>query len=481
MLISVSPVSAGVDVAKIAGEPLTMSGWMRTREYVWSYFNRGAPANGQSENQYNYQANVLRIGLGYQLDGVKAFIELMNPSVFDLPSDALPTPGEFSDALGIGANYYFIGRHSFNSNVFLKQGYLEFGQRLLKGLTVKGGRFEFMDGTELTLPDAELRWLTVNEIQQRLIGNFGWSDVMRSFDGAAVSYSSTDWNAVLMYGVPTRGVFELSGMDEISRIDVVYAALNKAFESALGNSAARVFYIWYDDNRHLVPVDNQPPAAAGTNFRSIAIDTLGGNFVHTVRLGPGKADFLVWGGYQFGSWGTLNQRAYAYTAQLGYRFDGTEWQPWLRAVYTVGSGDSNPDNGTHGTFFQILPTPRLYALDPIYNMMNTNDLAAQLIFQPMPGVEWRSDMDALWLSSAHDLWYAGGGAFDSHLFGYTGQPSFGKSYLGTVLDTGLSWKLNHHVSVYFYVGHMFGGSVIGANYPNGREETFGYAESVLTF
>jgi len=31
----------------------------------------------------------------------------------------------------------------------------------------------------------------------------------------------------------------------------------------------------------------------------------------------------------------------------------------------------------------------------------------------------------LWLSSSRDLWYAGGGAFDNHLFGYTGRPSFG--------------------------------------------------------
>jgi len=189
----------------------------------------------------------------------------------------------------------------------------------------------------------------------------------------------------------------------------------------------------------------------------------------------------LWGAYQFGAWGRKTQRAYAYTAQLGYRFTGAAWQPWLRTAYTVGSGDSNAHDRTHGTFFQILPTPRLYALDPLYNIMNTNDLAAQLVLQPMPSVEWRSDVDGVWLSSTRDLWYAGGGAFDSHLFGYFGHPSFGRSYLGTVLDTGLSWKLNEYLRLYFYAGHMFGGSVIGANYPNGREETFGYAESVFTF
>ncbi len=351
----------------------------------------------------------------------------------------------------------------------------------MHGLDIKGGRFEFFDGLDLMPDDPQLRWLVNNEIAQRLIGNFGFSDAMRSFDGASIQYGGRDWNALLMYGVSTRGSYDLNGMDEIRRADVIYGALNKLFESRWGTSLGRAFYIWYDDNRGLTPTDNEPAAAAKTNTRAISIDTLGGDLVHKIKAGPGSIDLLIWGVYQIGSWGKLNQSSYAYTAQAGYRFDQIPWEPWLRALYTFGSGDSDAHDSTHGTFFQILPTPRIYALTPIYNMMNTTDLGAQLIVNPLRNLELRSDLDALWLSSSRDRWYAGGGAFDNHLFGYTGRPSFGASYLGTLVDASANWKVSPHLGLYFYAGQVFGGSVVGANFPAGRALTFGYAESTISF
>ena len=129
----------------------------------------------------------------------------------------------------------------------------------------------------------------------------------------------------------------------------------------------------------------------------------------------------------------------------------------------------------------MLPTPRLYALNPVYNMMNLTDVLAELILFPRSDVNVRTTLHGLWLSSSHDLWYAGGAAFDDHIFGYTGRPSFGKSYLGSVLDSGLTWRASSHVSCSLYCGHMFGGSVAAANFPAGREETFGYLETTGSF
>ncbi len=351
----------------------------------------------------------------------------------------------------------------------------------MRGLKIKGGRFEFFDGLDLMPDDPQLRWLVNNEIAQRLIGNFGFSDAMRSFDGASLQYGGRDWNALLMYGVPTRGSYDLNGNDEIRRADVIYGALNKLFESRWGTSLGRAFYIWYDDNRGLTPTDNEPAAAAKANTRAISIDTLGGDLVHKIKAGSGSIDMLIWGAYQIGSWGKLNQSSYAYTAQAGYRFEQIPGRPWLRALYTFGSGDSDSHDSTYGTFFQILPTPRVYALTPIYNMMNTTDLGGQLIVNPLRNLELRSDIDGLWLSSSRDRWYAGGGAFDNHLFGYTARSSFGASYLGTLVDASANWKVSPHLGLYFYAGQVFGGSVVGANFPAGRALTFGYAESTISF
>lgn len=472
-------VYAEIEVFSLAGEPVTFDASMRTREYVWSYFDPGAVSNGNNNYRYNFQSNVMRLGAGYTLEGVRFFAEAMSPAELELPPNALaPAP---IGALGTGATYYQTQQSRYTTSIFLKQGFVEFGDRLFHGLTIKGGRFEFFDGAEMIPGDSSLQWLVNNEIAQRLIGNFGFSDAMRSFDGAAVKYARRDWNAILMYGVPTRGAYDFNGMDEIRRTDVVYGALNKMLDGAWGTSLGRAFYVWYDDNRGLTPVDNELAAAAKTNTRAISISTLGGDLINKLPAGPGSVDLLVWGVYQIGQWGKLDQNAYAYTAQAGFRFDHVRWQPWVRALYTFGSGDSDSHDSTHGTFFQILPTPRIYALTPIYNMMNTSDLAAQLILDPLRNLEFRSDIDALWLSSSRDRWYNGGGAFDNHIFGYTARPSHGASYLGSVVDAGLNWRACRHWNLYFYAGQMFGGTVVADNFPAGRALTFGYAESTLSF
>jgi hypothetical protein len=135
----------------------------------------------------------------------------------------------------------------------------------------------------------------------------------------------------------------------------------------------------------------------------------------------------------------------------------------------------------HGTFFQILPTARLYALFPFYNMMNSNDLSSELILTPVANLETRTTLHNLWLSSSRDLWYQGGGAFDNLLFGYVGRPSFGHSYLATVLDTGVTWKINSHLRTYIYYGHAFGGSVASAIYAVSKQADYGYVEATVSF
>ena len=49
--------------------------------------------------------------------------------------------------------------------------------------SVRLGRFEFIDGAEVMPKDPTLAWMKRERIAHRLIGNFGWSHVQRSFDG----------------------------------------------------------------------------------------------------------------------------------------------------------------------------------------------------------------------------------------------------------------------------------------------------------
>lgn len=356
----------------------------------------------------------------------------------------------------------------------------------MPGLNIKGGRFEFFDGLEYVPSELapQLKWLATNRISQRLIGNFGFSDVMRSFDGAVASYGNENWQATVMYGVPTKGVFDLNAMEEIRNTDSVYASLNAgpgASKSELwANSIGRLFYIYYNDNRGLALVDNRGLSGKKADTGPVSIDTVGADYARTVAAGPGTADVLLWSAGQFGSWGEQSQRAYAVVAEAGYRLQDAPGKPWLRFGYTIGSGDGNQADSTHGTFFQILPTPRLYAMTPFYNMMNINDAMTQLVLNPLTNLEIQSSLHGLWLDAKKDRWYSGGGAFDNRIFGYAGRPSNGDGYLGSLADCQATWKMNTHVALQLYYGHIFGGSVAGSIYPLGREADYGYIQTTFS-
>ena len=164
--------------------------------------------------------------------------------------------------------------------------------------------------------------------------------------------------------------------------------------------------------------DNRPAAARGSDRRDIEVHTWGAHAIASVDAGPGKIDGLVWAAVQSGDWGRLDHFGWAYALEAGYQLPDLPAAPWLRAGYDRSSGDDNPNDAAHGTFFQIPPTARIYAQLPFYNMMNTEDLFAQLIARPHPRLEVRTDYHWLRLSEPADLWYAGGGATNDTFFGY---------------------------------------------------------------
>ena len=59
--------------------------------------------------------------------------------------------------------------------------------------------------------DLTLAWLKSERIRQRLLGNFGYSDVMRSLDGSDYAYWSGPWNFTAVSAIPDRGVFQVDG------------------------------------------------------------------------------------------------------------------------------------------------------------------------------------------------------------------------------------------------------------------------------
>ncbi|HEU4389780.1 MAG TPA: alginate export family protein [Blastocatellia bacterium] len=437
---------------------VTLSGSLRARVEDWDWFDTSA-----ADGDYVFDALVLRLSLGQQKERLDWFVEGEFPALIDLPDNAIaPAP---QGQLGLGASY-FAANGNQDASAFLKQAFVRFkGIGHDKPSSFRLGRFEFIEGAETTPADATLATLKRDHIAHRLIGNFGFSHVGRSVDGVQYARSTKASNFTLVAARPTEGVFQLRGMKELD-VDFYYGAFTKPFTGKKANSEARLFGLHYHDGRPALKTDNRPTSVRQSDTENIRLTTVGGHYIGAIKGGSGTADILFWGAGQFGSWGKLDHRAGAIAAEAGYQFD-TAWKPWVRGGYFQSTGDADPADGDHTTFFQVLPTPRIYARFPFYNLMNNQDVFAQLRLKPHPRLAIRADVRHLKLSNTRDLWYSGGGAFQAKTFGYTGRPSGGKSSLGTLADVSLDWVVAQRTSFVVYLGGVRGGGVQGSIYPLG--------------
>jgi len=226
------------------------------------------------------------------------------------------------------------------------------------------------------------------------------------------------------------------------------------------------------DARGLVKPDNRPLAVRTADAGAIEVASVGAHLLQLVPTERGPLDLAVWGTTQFGHWGAQPHRAWAANVEAGWHPRGVPWGPWLRLGLFASSGDGDPSDGTHGTFFQTLATPRLYARFPFYNLTNVRDLSASVSVQPSPKLTLRADVRALELGNAADGWYQGSGPYDRATFGIAIRPSAGERSLGTLIDLSADLALSSHWSLAAYGSAARAGPVIGA-LSDGR---FGFVE-----
>jgi hypothetical protein len=311
--------------------PFEISINWRTRTEGWEWFQGNT---GNSE--YPFFDSMLRLGIGQTREKLDWFIEGEQASILGLPNNAVvATP---QGQLGLGGTYYAAnGNHSNNSNGFLKQGYVNF-KRLGK-LDVKLGRLEFFDGLEIKPQDPMLANVIASRIAHRLISNFAFAAVQRTFDGGQFSWNSGPNNFTVFAARPVQGVFQVDGMDELDA-EVYYGAFNHAVSTPHGSGALRVFGLGYVDDRNTVlKTDNRPVPLRTADKSKIEIATYGANYVQVINTAhSGKFDFLAWGALQAGSWGALTQRASAFVGEAGWQ-PAVALKPWISAGYSYGSGD----------------------------------------------------------------------------------------------------------------------------------------------
>ncbi|WP_456434290.1 alginate export family protein [Thermosulfuriphilus sp.] len=435
------------------------------RSETWATFDKGT-----GDDSYTFVSSKMRLGFGFESQLVDAYAQLHWTQFFGLPDEAVfgtgqlyygQNPGEAQN-LGYGA---------------LSQAWLRLRCPQLKGLSLRLGRFLYSSGLETIPQNSTLKWLKKARISQRLIGPFDWSRVGRAFDGFQLVYDQPLWNLTITAVQPTAGGFYLRRDDpeyngkSVHDVDILALAATLK-DSYLPGLDAQIFYYYYNDERGL--------------FQDPEIHSIGSHLLYTREIGQGVADLLFWGVYQWGDYSSKDHRAYALAIEGGYKLKELPWQPWFRVGYFYGSGDDDPNDNDHETFFMMIPTLRIYALTPFYNLMNTNYIFGQVILKPHQKVVVRSDVHRIWLSEDQDYWYLGSGITRPDLFGYVPKNSGGDDDLATMWDISFFIKdlyrygaLNLGLNLYY--GHVWGGDVVENNYSQGDDLDFFYVEAVFTF
>jgi hypothetical protein len=211
-----------------------------------------------------------------------------------------------------------VSTGSNEKNLDLHQGYVEVREMGVKELSLSAGRQEWTYG------------------DHRLIGNFNWNNIGRSFDGARIR-----WNA---------GRFTLDGLwAEISNRIVAGATTGSDLYGVYSQTRRAPWgeYEWYFlgfSDRNKIAGETGVPGSS-------QVHALGGR----VKDRFGGFDLVLEAVVERGEWHGDDLRARAAATQLGWSW-GSEARFRAFAGYDYATGDEDVADGEQNQFFNFFPT-----------------------------------------------------------------------------------------------------------------------------
>lgn len=438
----------------------------------WHYFE---PKPGGGDPDYTFVGNRLLFEGRYNTSRVEVRLSGQWVGLFNLPTNSLG-PG----ALGTGPLYYAQGGNRENpQRVFPKYLYVRLKQ-LLPGFDVQLGRQAYASGAEAVSGIPKIEAIKRQRLDARLVGEFEWSLYQRSFDGVRLEWAGTGARVTGAALMPTQGGFAREAEKTMTDLWVYGGTLNLLPSDALKNTEIQAFVWRYDDSRAVTGrPDNTGRSSPGG--ADVGVNTFGGALLGAYPAGGGQVDVLAWLAAQNGTWYDHDHGAVSFATEAGYQWTRARWSPWLRLGFSHASGDDDPTDGEHGTFFPMLPTMRRYSMTTANSTMNLDDLFVLAVLRPTPSLNLRIDWHRLWLADAADRWYAGSGATLSEggNFGYVSRPSNGSTDFGKSLEVSAAYTFNKYWSVNGFLGRMWGGPVVTGTFA-GNGLWFFYLENGIT-
>ncbi len=404
------------------------------------YESRDHTTFTQSGDSLSYLASRIRLNAGVQVNpDIEAFIQIQDSRLFGAESS---TAGN-------------------SQNIDLHQGYFTV-KNLYGPLSLKVGRQEIVFG------------------DQRLVGNFGWSNIGRSFDGIRATYSTEQADVDLWYTkvAETNGgsitnadpiVVGTGGTTGVASNDQDFLGIYGTIKMFKGQSI-EPYVLYLRDRRNASLTALTAPAAADQGRY-----TLGGRYAG--KCAEESIDYAFEGGYQTGVIQKQSISAFAFAGKTGV----TLLQPYaVRAGFEVdyASGDDNLADGKFKTFENLFPTNHpLYGFMDLVGWRNMQDFRVSFGGKPTPKTWLGMDYHWFFLANKNDNWYRASGAV------YFATPSGNtENRIGQELDLVARATIKEKLVLEAGYGHFFRGAYLEKNFAaTSKDQDWGYVQGTVSF
>jgi hypothetical protein len=276
------------------------------------------------------------------------------------------------------------------------------------------------------------------------------------FDGAKVAYASSTWNvdAFVMasggvktgiFDNPTSrrsslwGIYSAHAVTKMFNIDLYYLGIDRA-ESRFDEGVAA-------ESRHTV----------GTRLWAN-----GNELLYNFEIG-----------YQRGTFGAADIRAWGGSMDIGYRFANVKGTPMVKLRSDFISGDDRKGDGKLGSFNALYPNGGYFGMNPQAGPGNLLSIHPNLTWNPAKKVLLSLEAVFYWRQSVEDGIYRPDGSLS------LGSSNSDSRYIGTAYVTTVSWQISRFLSYYAGVQYFETGDFINDVIPQHKDGVF--ISSLLAF
>jgi Alginate export len=395
----------------------------------------------------------------------------------------------FGDSQPEDTDAYLLTRFRLSADLHVTQyfrAFAEFKSSMELDRDLQGGSTGYVDQNDLLngfadvmIPLGELASATLRggrqELlfgSQRLVGPGDFSQLPKTFDGAAAYVRVRDWSVVPFWAMAVPIVhkygFNKSTVDQ--QLFGIFATRPSA-AVGLGPASGTLPPLPGEINLYWLGVNNATATFNGTSGREMR-QTLGART--TGRVGQTGLDFDMEAAGQFGSVGSQAIAAGMVTALLGYTPAAAWLSPRVYLEFDYASGDQRP-GGSVNTFNVLYPDAHSFLgyIDYIgrQNIISGN---GGLIIHPTRDLSVSVQQYFFWRASDRDAIYnKSGGAL---------RPGTGTRawYVGAEIDLLATYNVTRHLQLYGGYSRFFTGEFIERTGPS-KDSDFLYGAIQYTF